>query len=79
MDWVSCDVTIPSDGDRVLLFVSRSDSYSNSCSGVQRGVYVGRYTNHADWFGHWLIDGYSYFETPHVTHWMPLPEEPDGE
>ena len=67
----------------VLLFVPKRDG----CH--QHGIYIGTLGkikgSRNNIFGiqtkdcDWTIWGWSYYEHPIVTHWMPLPELPDEE
>lgn len=67
----------------VLVYIPKRDG----CN--QHGIYVGKVSHippddgRGNFWGikteasDWTVWGWSYFETPVVTHWMPLPEPPE--
>ena len=86
--WISVDDELPETNGKndheynVLCYVPPRDG----C--LQSGLYIGkiRYVKADDGSGNfwglptpesdWTLWGWSYFEKPVVTHWMPLPEPP---
>ena len=83
-DWISVKEKMPQKGEKVLLYIPERDG----CN--QHGMYLGEVEKveadpkgeHNLWGlptpgSNWSIDGWSYFEEPIVTHWMPLPEAPE--
>lgn len=85
MEWISVNERLPEKNGKVLVFIPQRER----C--LQNGMYLGELkTVKADdgsgnFFGiprkecEWTVWGFSYFEHPIVTHWMPLPELPKGE
>lgn len=87
--WINVDERLPqTDGKAthdydVLCYVPKRDG----CS--QNGCYLGKLTpvkaddGNKNFWGlkteasEWTLWGWSYFEHPVVTHWMPLPEPPE--
>lgn len=92
-EWISVKDRLPgTDGSngrpcKVLLYVPEREGVK------QHGAYVGKLqpiegdpSGRSNFWGipiedcEWTIDGWSYFEHPVVTHWMPLPDAPrEGE
>lgn len=79
--WISVKERMPSKGEKVLLYIPEREG----CK--QHGMYLGKVEKveadpngeHNFWGlptpgSNWRIDGWSYFEEPIVTHWMPLPD-----
>ena len=79
--WISVKERMPAKGEKVLLYIPEREG----CK--QHGMYLGEAGEvEADpkgennfWLRHvygsdWRISGWSYFEEPIVTHWMPLPD-----
>lgn len=88
--WISVEDRLPETDDLsgcscdVLLYVPEREGVR------QHGVYIGkiRFTKgdpsgRSNFWGiptkdsEWAIHGWSYFEHPVVTHWMPLPDAPE--
>ena len=82
--WISVKERMPSKGEKVLLYIPEREG----CK--QHGMYLGKVEKveadpkgeHNFWGmptpgSNWIINGWSYFEEPIVTHWMPLPEAPE--
>ena len=87
--WVPVTERLPeTDGENthahdVLVYIPKRDG----CN--QHGIYVGKVSHippddgRGNFWGikteasDWTVLGWSYFETPVVTHWMPLPEPPE--
>lgn len=82
--WISVKERMPSKGEKVLLYIPEREG----CK--QHGMYLGEVEKveadpkgeHNLWGlptpgSNWSIDGWSYFEEPIVTHWMPLPDAPE--
>lgn len=82
--WISVEEGIPASGRKVLLYIPERDG----CR--QHGMYIGEAGEvegdpkgeHNFWGvptpgSDWRISGWSYFEEPIVTHWMPLPDAPE--
>jgi len=62
--------TAPKDGTKVLLWINRvsNDPYVDT---VSLQYHIGFYSEHLGWW--------SFFtHTFHPTHWMPLPDAPEG-
>lgn len=86
--WIPVTERLPeTDGENahahdVLVYIPKRDG----CN--QHGIYVGKVSHippddgRGNFWGikteasDWTVWGWSYFETPVVTHWMPLPEFP---
>ena len=79
--WISVKERMPAKGEKVLLYIPEREG----CK--QHGMYLGEVGEveedpkgeHNFWgrpvYGSdWRISGWSYFEEPIVTHWMPLPD-----
>lgn len=88
--WIPCSERLPEQSDEynVLLYIPPREGVR------QKGIRIGRLKEvviKADPKGErnfwgipiescdWSIAGWSYFEHPVPTHWMPLPEPPKGE
>lgn len=84
--WISVKERMPSKGEKILLYIPEREG----CK--QHGMYLGEVEKveadpkgeHNFWgrpvYGSdWIISGWSYFEEPIVTHWMPLPLCPEQE
>ena len=82
--WISVKERMPAKGEKVLLYIPEREG----CK--QHGMYLGEVEKveadpkgeHNLWGlptpgSNWSIDGWSYFEEPIVTHWMPLPDAPE--
>jgi hypothetical protein len=82
--WISVKEKMPSKGEKVLLYIPEREG----CK--QHGMYLAEIEKveadpkgeHNLWGlptpgSNWSIDGWSYFEEPIVTHWMPLPDAPE--
>ena len=79
-EWISVEDRLPSDEQDVLVIAHGWDG---------RLVYVGshkRVEAKKSWLtgitnksSEWLLWGWSYLKEPMVTHWMPLPQPPEGE
>lgn len=78
--WISVKDRLPEHGEQVLLIAYGWGDTT---------VYLGR-LEHMDaetsWLtgitsqeSEWCIQGWSYLREPVVTHWMPLPKEPEEE
>lgn len=89
MNWISVNDRLPeTDGESshkydVLVYIPKRDGTA------QHGIYIGKLlkvepdTNGSGNFWRyptpgspWTVWGWSYFEKPIITHWMPLPELP---
>ena len=72
MKWISVEDRLPGDGKRVLAYCNKTGKY-----------FVGHVSNHylSDevYWWHEGARGAMYTVTSKVTHWMPLPEPPEGE
>lgn len=80
--WIPVTERLPEKGAKLLLYVPKTEK------GRQFGIFTGELKSVKDndgsgnfWgmpmFGsEWTLWGWSYFERPNVTHWMPLPEPP---
>lgn len=80
--WVSVTERMPEKGMKLLLYVPKTEK------GRQSGVFTGELkevkanNGSGNFFGiptpcsEWTLWGWSYYEKPNVTHWMPLPEPP---
>lgn len=86
ISWISVKERMPAKGEKVLLYIPEREG----CK--QHGMYLGEVGEvkadpkgeHNFWGlptpgSNWSIDGWSYFEEPIVTHWMPLPLCPEQE
>ena len=82
--WISVKERMPPKGENVLLYIPEREGckqhgmYLGEAGEVEadpKGEYNfwGRPTPGSDW----RISGWSYFEEPIVTHWMPLPDAPE--
>ena len=84
--WISVNEKMPAKGEKVLLYIPEREG----CK--QHGMYLAEIEKveadpkgeHNLWGlptpgSNWSIDGWSYFEEPIVTHWMPLPDAPEVE
>lgn len=84
--WISVKERMPAKGEKVLLYIPERER----CK--QHGMYLGAAGEveadpkgeHNFWGrptpgSNWSIDGWSYFDEPIVTHWMPLPLCPEQE
>ena len=75
MNWISVKGSLPEVGQKVLVYLRSFEGRSSSA-----GVYMG----HRSWRANeWAVDDvYCEDAEPvsgdEVTHWMPLPEEPNG-
>lgn len=80
--WISVKDRLPEKGAKLLLYVPKTEK------GRQSGIFTGelkevKANNGSGNFwdmptpgSDWTLWGWSYFEKPNVTHWMPLPEPP---
>lgn len=85
MEWISVKDRLPDADGKVLVFIPQREG----C--LQNGMYLGElkpikandgsgnFFNIPIEASEWTVWGFSYFEHPIVTHWMPLPELPKGE
>ena len=64
-EWINCDDKMPHDEQHVLIFEPHCLSHA------ERGIGDTIYFNG-------LFDDYRENGSRWVTHWMPLPEPPDG-
>lgn len=83
--WIPVTERLPEKGAKVLLYAPKVEDCRQS------GIFVGELTkvNASDGRGNfwnvpthgsdWTLWGWSYFEKPNVTHWMPLLEAPEAE
>ena len=82
--WISVKERMPEKGEKVLLYIPEREG----CK--QHGMYLGaageveadQKGEHNFWglpvyASDWIITGWSYFEEPIVTHWMPMPDAPE--
>ena len=87
-EWISVDERLPATDNKntydfnVLVFISKREG----CR--QHGIFLGKLKHSEAEDGsknfwnipieesEWTVWGWSYFEHPVVTHWMPLPEAP---
>ena len=82
--WISVKEKMPAKGEKVLLYIPEREG----CK--QHGMYLGKVEKveadpkgeHNFWGmptpgSNWIINGWSYFEEPIVTHWMPIPDAPE--
>lgn len=82
--WISVKERMPQKGEKVLLYIPEREG----CD--QHGMRIGEVGKvegdpkgeHNLWRrpmpgSDWRVSGWSYFEEPIVTHWMPLPEAPE--
>lgn len=83
LEWISVKEKMPQKGEKVLLYIPEREG----CN--QHGMRIGEVEEveadpkgeHNFWgrpvYGSdWRVSGWSYFEEPIVTHWMPLPVAP---
>ena len=82
--WISVKERMPEKGEKVLLYIPEREGckqhgmYLGAAGEVEedpKGEHnlLGRPTPGSNW----RISGWSYFEEPIVTHWMPLPDAPE--
>lgn len=68
-EWISVKDRLPSTDETVLAIV-----YGRPRKNIQlvAACQLGAWTEEG-----WILDEYPEWETPSVTHWMPLPEPPE--
>lgn len=74
--------TAPKDGTHVLLYSPEAVMqtgfwHADGDSWVDEGSRLGGKAHHLEIAGVWVSGG-GWFQPNEVTHWMPLPEAPDG-
>mgnify|MGYP002395964365 CR=1 FL=1 len=91
MDWIPVKEKLPADGQRVLAFLPKNTIYLPGKTGEQRFLPVIFLRFARDFFGvknpkrekfgphFWLGEGQSNHYFDDVTHWLPVPEGPNGE
>ena len=85
-DWISVKERMPQKGEKVLLYIPEREGCKQHGMRIGEVGKVEGYTKgeHNFWerivYGSdWRVSGWSYFEEPIITHWMPLPDAPDQE
>lgn len=78
-EWISVKDRLPDKDGQYLVFTEQGDCYNapfdtNVGDGGEFGIWFNRY--HPDTLG--FLDS-QWQEYEGITHWMPLPEPPDGE
>ena len=91
MEWISVNEELPEDGQRVLAFLPDNIVYLPGKSGERRYTPVIFLRFARDFFApenpkravhgphFWLGEGQSNHYFTDVTHWMPVPEGPEGQ
>lgn len=82
--WISVTDRLPEYGQYVLLVAhgwntEYGDIYIGRLKTVKADDGSGNFWGIVRPECEWSIEGWSYFRTPIVTHWMPLPEPPKEE
>ena len=73
--WISVDERLPSDGKRVLVYAeARGEEPVMIVTYYSHNIYN---SGMADWHEPWV--GFFTAFDYNVTHWMPLPDAPEGD
>ena len=82
--WIPVDERLPEDGsNKVLVYIPQDNDKQHGCFLADLKPVRADETGRGNFFGIptpgsiWTVWGFSYFEEPHVTHWMPLPAAPE--
>lgn len=81
--WISCSERMPEKGMQLLLYVPKTEKarqsgiFTGELKEVKANNGSGNFWNRPTPGSDWTLWGWSYFEKPNVTHWMPLPEPPE--
>lgn len=78
--WISVAERLPEDGAKLLLYVPKTEKgrqfgiFTGELKSVKANDGSGNFWSMPTPSSDWTLWGWSYFEKPNVTHWMPLPE-----
>ncbi len=70
MEWICTERELPANDGDVLLLVSGKPTENLT---LYHAFQLGSYSTKEGW----IIDAWPEWDTPDVSHWMPLPELPD--
>ena len=69
--WISVEDRLPDNGD-VVLVIANGNPRTNIR--LHNATLIASYWQDEGW----IVDGYEYWDAICVSHWMPLPELPEG-
>lgn len=81
--WIPVTERMPEEDMKLLLYVPKTEKgrqsgiFTGELKEVKANNGSGNFWNIPTPGSDWTLWGWSYFEKPNVTHWMPLPEAPD--
>ena len=82
-EWISVKDRLPDKDGRYLCYCSYGENigvfsvidFAKHLCYVDKYGFVGKY--HSGWYAY--DSEYGYYQRDSITHWMPLPEPPNGE
>lgn len=80
--WTPVTEGLPEKGAKLLLYVPKTEKsrqfgiFTGELKSVKADDGSGNFWSMPTPSSDWTLWGWSYFEKPNVTHWMPLPEPP---
>lgn len=86
-EWISVEERLPEPGgkdSKVLVYIPESKNRQHGCflanlAPIKADDGSGNFWGLPTPGSKWTVWGFSYFEEPNITHWMPLPEPPTSE
>lgn len=83
--WIPVTERLPEKGAKLLLYVPKTEKsrqfgiFTGELKSVKADDGSGNFWSMPTPSSDWTLWGWSYFEKPNVTHWMPLPPAPEVE